>query len=303
MDVAPVSDEVAELGEGPRLDPRTGEVLWVDILAGRLHRCRLEAGRLRTDAVIDVGRHLGAVAPVEAAGGGWVVAAGQGFAHVTEDGRVTVLSEPEAGHQPPTRMNDGACDPDGRFWGGSMAYDETPGAGTLYRMERDGTVQAVVTGTTISNGLGWSPDGATMYFSDTGARTIDAFDFHPGSGEVDRRRTLVRFEGGSGGGGVGDGLCMDDEGCLWVAMWGGAQVRRYDPDGRLLTTVPMPVSQPTACCFAGEDRTTLLITSAREGLSPEQLAAQPDAGRVFAVDAGVGGGPAVPYRPLAGALG
>jgi len=300
MDVVPVSDEVAELGEGPRLDPRTGEVLWVDILAGRLHRCRLTGGQLHTEAVIDVGRHLGAVAPVEAAGSGWLVAAGQGFARVAGDGTVTVLAEPEAGGAPPrTRMNDGACDPQGRFWAGSMAYDETPGAGTLYRMDRDGTVSAVVTGVTISNGLGWSPDGATMYYADTGAATLDAFDFDPERGDLDRRRTLVRFEGD----GVGDGLCVDDEGCVWVAMWGGAQVRRYGPDGRLLTIVPMPVSQPTACCFAGPDRTTLVVTSARDGLAPEALAAQPDAGRVFVVDAGVGGPPATPFRPLPGVLG
>jgi sugar lactone lactonase YvrE len=299
MDVAPVSDEVAELGEGPRLDPRTGEVLWVDILAGRLHRCRLAAGHLRTNAVIDVGRHLGAVAPVEAPGAGWVVAAGQGFAHLAEDGTLTVLAEPEAGGSPPrTRMNDGACDPQGRFWAGSMAYDEAPGAGSLYRLDHDGSVDTVVTGATISNGVGWSPDGTTMYYADTGAGTLDAFDFEPESGELDRRRTLVRFEGG----GVGDGLCMDDEGCLWVAIWGGAQVRRYGPDGRVLATVPMPVSQPTACCFAGHDRATLVVTSARQGLSPPALAAEPDAGRVFALDAGVTGPPAAPYRPLPGML-
>src|ERR671918_744895 len=170
MNVRLISDEAAELGEGPRLDPRTGEVLWVDIMAGRLYRCRWDAGRLHTIAVIEVGRHLGAVAPVDAPGGGWVAAAGQGFAHVAEDGTVTVLAEPEAGQAGRTRMNDGACDPQGRFWAGSMAYDydTSPGAGTLYRMDHDGTVTPVVTGVTISNGLGWSPDGTTMYFADTG---------------------------------------------------------------------------------------------------------------------------------------
>src|SRR5215203_3951932 len=162
MAVVAVSDERAELGEGPRLDQRTDQVLWVDILAGRLYRCRLTGGRLQTEAVINVGRHLGAVAPLEKPGAGWVVAAGQGFAQVAEDGTVTTLAEPEAGPGPRTRMNDGACDPAGRFWAGSTAYDETPGAGTLYRLDRDLVVTPVVGGLTISNGIGWSPDATTM---------------------------------------------------------------------------------------------------------------------------------------------
>jgi sugar lactone lactonase YvrE len=298
MNVRLISDEAAELGEGPRLDARTGEVLWVDILAGRLHRCGWEAGRLRPVATVEVGRHLGAVAPVDAPGRGWVAAAGQGFAHVAEDGTVTVLAEPEAGQGGRTRMNDGACDPQGRFWAGSMAYDERPGAGTLYRMGHDGTVTPVVTGVTISNGLGWSPDGTTMYYADSGAGTLDAFDFDGVSGNLERRRTLVRCEGP----GVPDGLWVDDEGCLWVAMWGGGAVRRYAPDGGLLHTWPLPVSQPTACCFAGPARDTLIITSARSGLPAEALADQPAAGRVMAIDTATTGPAATPYRPRSGVL-
>ena len=298
MNVTLVSDEVAELGEGPRLDPRTGEVLWVDITAGRLHRCLWEDGRLRTLAVIEVGRHLGAVAPVDGAGRGWIAAAGQGFAHVGEDGTVTVLDEPEAAKGGRTRMNDGACDPQGRFWAGSMAYDTSPGAGTLYRMDLDGTVTAMVEGVTISNGLGWSPDGGTMYYADSGAGTLDAFDFDGVGGELERRRTLVRYEGAA----FADGLWVDDEGCLWVAMWGGGEVRRYAPDGGLLSAVPLPVSQPSACCFAGPARDTLIVTTARFELSPEVLAGQPAAGRVLALDAGVTGPAATPYRPLPGVL-
>jgi sugar lactone lactonase YvrE len=298
MNVRLISDEAAELGEGPRLDPRTGEVLWVDIMAGRLYRCRWDAGRLHTIAVIEVGRHLGAVAPVDAPGGGWVAAAGQGFAHVAEDGTVTVLAEPEAGQAGRTRMNDGACDPQGRFWAGSMAYDTSPAAGSLYRMDHDGTVTPVLTGVTISNGLGWSPDGTTMYYADTGAGTLDAFDFDGVSGDLERRRTLVRCEGP----GFPDGLWVDDEGCLWVAMWGGGEVRRYAPDGGLIHAWPLPVSQPTACCFVGRDAGTLIITSARLDLPAEALADQPAAGRVMAIDAGATGPPATPFRPRPGVL-
>lgn len=298
MNVRLISDEAAELGEGPRLDARTGEVLWVDITAGRLYRCSWDGGRLHTIATIEVGRDLGAVAPVERPGGGWIAAAGQGFAHVAEDGTVTVLAEPEAGQAGRTRMNDGACDPQGRFWAGSMAYDERPGAGTLYRMDHDGTVTPVVTGVTISNGLGWSPDGTTMYYADTGVGTLDAFDFDGVSGSLERRRTLVRCEGP----GFPDGLWVDDEGCLWVAMWGGGEVRRYAPDGGLIHAWPLPVSQPSACCFAGQDGDTLIITSARVGLSAEALAREPAAGRVMAIDPGATGPAATPYRPRSGVL-
>ena len=298
IDVTLISDEVAELGEGPRLDPRTGEVLWVDILAGALYRCVWDAGRLRTIAVIEVGRHLGAVAPVDAPGGGWIAAAGQGFAHVAEDGTVTVLAEPEAGQHGRTRMNDGACDPQGRFWAGSMAYDTSPGAGTLYRMELDGTVAAVLDDVTISNGLGWSPDDTAMYYADSGTGTLDAFDFDGVSGELERRRTLVRCEGPA----FPDGLWVDDEGCLWVAMWGGGEVRRYAPDGGLLDTWPLPVSQPSACCFVGPGRDILVVTSARFELSAEALAREPAAGRVMAIDPGVTGPAATPYRARPGVL-
>jgi sugar lactone lactonase YvrE len=294
MAVVAVSHERAELGEGPRLDQRTDQVLWVDILAGRLYRCRLTGGRLQTEAVINLGRHLGAVAPLEKPGAGWVVAAGQGFAQVAEDGTVTTLAEPEAGPGPRTRMNDGACDPAGRFWAGSTAYDETPGAGTLYRLDRDLVVTPVVGGLTISNGIGWSPDATTLYLADSGAGTLDAFDFDLERGEVDRRRELVRFTANA----VADGLCVDDEGCLWVAVWGGGEIRRYTPNGDLMSTVRMPVSQPTACCFAGPHRTTLLVTSARAGLSEAALKLEPDAGRMFALDPGVSGPCAFPYRPL-----
>jgi sugar lactone lactonase YvrE len=273
-------------------------VLWVDIMAGRLYRCDWDAGRLRTVAVVEVGRHLGAVAPVDAPGGGWIAAAGQGFAHVAEDGTVTVLAEPEADRHGRTRMNDGACDPQGRFWAGSMAYDTSPGGGRLYRMDRDGTVTTVLTGVTISNGLGWSPDGATMYYADSGAGTLDAFDFDGAGGDLERRRTLVRSEGRA----FPDGLWVDDEGCLWVAMWGGGEVRRYAPDGGLLRTQPLPVTQPSACCFVGRRRDTLIVTSARFELPAEALAGQPAAGRVMAFDAGVAGPAAAPFRPLPGVL-
>jgi sugar lactone lactonase YvrE len=180
-------------------------------------------------------------------------------------------------------MNDGACDPQGRFWAGSMALDETPGAGSLYRLDPDGDVTVVQRGLTIANGLGWSPDGTTMYHADSGAGTVTAYDFDGARGEIERPRVAVRPEHGAP-----DGLTVDEEGMLWVALFGGSAVVRYDPEGRELARVPLPVSQATSCAFVG---TRLFITTAARDVA----GAEPDAGRVFAADAGVSGPPAVPF--------
>ena len=177
--------------------------------------------------------HLGAAAPTVS--GGYVLAAGAGFLHLDEHGGVHQLAQPEAGRTD-VRMNDGACDPQGRFWAGTMAYDESPEAGVLYRLELDGSCTAVVSGLTISNGIGWSPDGATMYLADSGTSRIDVFEFDRMEGALGRRRTMVHV---SEPGMVPDGLTVDDQGCVWVAMWDGACVRRYSPDGSLLASVSL----------------------------------------------------------------
>jgi sugar lactone lactonase YvrE len=280
------------LSEGPRWDAERGELLWVDIIGSRLHRARLGTdGLLHEVASVQFDRHVGAVAP--AAGGGYVLAAGTGFMFVDVLGDVVELAQPEAGRSH-VRMNDGACDPQGRFWAGTMAYDESEGAGVLYRLELDGTCTTVVTGLTISNGIGWSPDGTTMYLADSGTATVDAFDFDALSGEIGGRRTIVEI----GASGVApDGLTVDEDGNIWVALWGGGTVQCYSPDGSLLRTLAVPADRPTSCAFGGPDRATLFITTAREGLDEAALARQPDAGRVFRVDGlGTRGEPCAPYR-------
>jgi sugar lactone lactonase YvrE len=189
-------------------------------------------------------------------------------------------------------MNDGACDPAGRFWAGSMAYDLAPGLGSLHVLDVDGSVRTVLTGLTISNGIGWSPDGGTMYLVDSGPKTVEAFDFDVDRGEISRRRTLVRIdEGGPGP----DGLTVDDEGQLWVAVYGGAALRRYTPSGREVARVRLPVSQPTSCWFGGPGRDLLFVTTCWEHLDATQRAAQPDAGRVFLARPRATGPPATPY--------
>ena len=191
-------------------------------------------------------------------------------------------------------MNDGACDPQGRFWAGTMAYDESPGAGALYRLELDGSCTTMLTGLSISNGIGWSPDASTMYLNDSGTGCVDAFRFDGSSGTISDRRTLVHIDRP---GVAPDGLTVDREGGIWIALWNGGAVSRYAPDGSLLATVRLPVERPTSCAFGGPGLDTLFVTSARTDLDDDALARQPHAGRLFAIDGlGVRGLPGLPYR-------
>jgi sugar lactone lactonase YvrE len=286
------SPEPGLLSEGPGWHEERQELLWVDILGRRVHRATLTAGgapdQIRT---LELDRHVGAVAPVSR--GGYVLAAGQGFLFADEAGSVRELAQPEAGHAD-VRMNDGACDAQGRFWAGTMAYDESPGAGTLYRLELDGRCSTVLTGLTISNGIGWSPDGGTMYLSDSGTGLVEAFDFDGVTGAIGGRRTLVHIDEP---GMAPDGLTVDEQGDIWVALYGGWAVNRYGPDGSLRATLHVPVAQTTSCGFGGADRRTLFVTTGRERLEEAALERQPDAGRVFAVTGMDVRGPAcAPYR-------
>jgi sugar lactone lactonase YvrE len=284
-ELTPVSDEVAELGEAARWDADRGELLWVDIMAGVLRRAVEDdpvTGGLRTVAELSIGEPLGALAPL-ADGAGWLCAAGRGFRRLAPDGTVTVLLDTEPAD---VRMNDAACDPLGRFWAGSMRYDQRAGGGRLLRCDLDGTVRVMVPGTHIANGLGWSPDGRTLYHADSGTKVVTAYDPEAMAGRV-----LIRPERGAP-----DGLTVDDEGALWVALNGAGEVRRYAPDGSTLSVLPLPVSQPTSVAIGGVTGRRLFVTTAWEKMTPEQRAGEPDAGRVFAADAGVTAPSVRPYR-------
>jgi sugar lactone lactonase YvrE len=292
LEVTAWSETPGLLSEGPRWHEERQELLWVDILGRQMHRGKLAAdgglGRLET---LSIDRHIGAVAPV--IGGGYVLAAGQGFLFVDDAGSIHELAQPEAGRAD-VRMNDGACDPQGRFWAGTMAYDESPGAGSLYRLELDGSCTTVLTGLTISNGIGWSPDAGMMYLNDSGTRCLDAFRFDGPSGAISERRTLVHIDEP---GVAPDGLTVDELGGIWAALWGGGAVNRYGPDGSLLASVQLPVARPTSCAFGGPDRATLFVTTARVELDELALARQPEAGRVFSINGlGIRGLPCLPYR-------
>jgi sugar lactone lactonase YvrE len=288
----PSSPTAGLLTEGPRWHAERGELLWVDILGATMHRASpTTGGGLDMVQTVRLDRHVGAVAP--ATGGGYVLAAAAGFLHVDDFGRVSELAQPEA-RNPNIRMNDGACDALGRFWAGTMDYDESTGAGTLYRLELDGTCTTVLRDLTISNGIGWSPDEATMYLADSGTCRIEAFDFDATSGNISRQRTFVAIDEP---GVAPDGLTVDEDGGVWVAMWGGSAIHRYGPDGVLLSSVSVPVDRPTSCAFGGVDQSTLFVTSARSGLDDAALSRQPLAGYVFCVEGlGVRGNACAPYR-------
>jgi sugar lactone lactonase YvrE len=177
---------------------------------------------------------------------------------------------------PGLRMNDGACDPAGRFFCGSMAQAQTVGAGTLYRLDPDLRVTPVLRGLTVSNGLAWSPDGTCAYFVDSWSRTLDVLHLDD-AGNVVERRPLVEV---SGAGPVPDGLTVDADGGIWVAVYGAGEVRRYDPSGQLSGVVEVAVPKPTACTFGGVDHGDLFITTTQEDLD---LAEHPDSGAVFRI--------------------
>jgi sugar lactone lactonase YvrE len=281
--------EQAQLGEGARWDARRGELLWVDILAGRVNRERVAAdGGLIPVRTYQVPGTVGAVAPVEG-DEGWLLAAGMGFAYLTPDGSLRALAEvAPAG----TRMNDAACDPQGRFWAGTKA--DRAGGAALYRLDPNGRTEVMLDGLTISNGLGWSSDGRTMYFAHTTRRVIHAFAFDGERGTISDGRVLVRVDEEVGG---PDGLTVDADGDLWVAIFGGGRVRRYSPDGELREELPVPATETTSCAFAGPGLNRLYVTTATEYWSDEQRRAEPAAGLVYRFDMDTTGRPAEPFRP------
>lgn len=272
----------ATVGEGPVLDPRTGRLCWVDIVEGVLHQSDLATGE---QTLAGLPTMLGAAVP-RADREGFAVAVSDGFGLFADDG--LVLVDP-ALPEPSRRMNDAKCDSRGRLWAGSTHLDFAAGGGALHRW--DGGASSVVhSGFTLPNGMGWSPDDTTMYLIDSVEHTVLAAPFQAEDGRVGAFEPAFTVDGG-----LADGMCADLDGCLWIAVWGGAEVRRYSPRGELLDRVAMPVEKPSSCCF-GDDG-TLYVTSASADLTDVELAEQPLAGSVFAVSTSARG---VPVRSFAG---
>jgi sugar lactone lactonase YvrE len=283
--------EQALLGEGIRWDARRDELLRVDIIAGRVYRDHIrDDGALASVRVYELPWTIGMIAPIEG-GEGWLLGAGRGFAYLAPDGTHRTIAEiSPAG----TRMNDGACDPQGRFWAGTLADDHHSGGGALYRLDRTGQTELMLDGMTISNGLGWSPDGRTMYVVDSGPRLIHAFAFDPDRGTISDGRILVTVAEDVG---APDGMTVDAAGDLWVAIYGGGQVHRYSPDGALQQVLTVPARQSTCCAFAGPGLNRLYVTTATENWSDAQRRAEPAAGLVYWCATDATGLPAAPFRP------
>lgn len=229
--------------------------------------------------------------------GGLVLAYESGFARLDADGTFA-LSAPVVLEAPSSFLNDGRCDALGRFWAGSVGIaadgNAAAGSGGLHRLDADGSVTTALRGLSLANGMDWSPDGRTFYLIDSLSGGIDAFEFHPLGGLGPRRRAVDL--GLRSGEGFADGLCVDADGCLWTAVWGRGEVRRYTPGGALDRTVAVPVSQPTSCVFAGPALDVLVITSAWHRLTASQRAAEPHAGSIFCVRPGVSGLPGHSFR-------
>jgi sugar lactone lactonase YvrE len=275
----PASSEIYGLAEGPVWDAARERVLWVDINAGAVHTGILRDGRIEARGRFTIAGTAGAV--VCSAAGELLVAGTRGLHTVAADGTVTAGARliPEA---VASRLNDGKCDPAGRFLVGSMALDDRRGEDVLLSIGRTGSITVLDEDLTLSNGLGWSPDGTVLYSTDTVPGVIWSRAYRPDSGTVGPRRELLRITDGSP-----DGLCVDADGNLWIAIWGAGEVRRYSPTGTRLATVAVPAPNTTSVAFVGPGLDTLLITTASEQLSTRQLAEFPDSGRLFtcAVDA------------------
>jgi sugar lactone lactonase YvrE len=271
-----------QLGEGPVWDPDRGLLWWVDILAGHVHSINPSTGaRTRFDA----GDAVGAVGLTRS--GGLVLALADGFELARADGQDLTRVPGFSIDRTVLRFNDGKPDPWGNFIAGTMACDESGNPpGGLYRLSPDGEVTELFGDVGLSNGLDWTDDRRLFYYADSTIGRVDLFDTDPDTGALSGRRPFVTVPESEG---VPDGLTLDAEGCLWLAVWDSGELRRYTPDGRLDTVVRLPARQVTSAAFGGPDLGTLYITTASEGLTPAERAEQPHAGDIFACAPGVSG--------------
>jgi sugar lactone lactonase YvrE len=288
LNVEVVQDARATLGECPVWDQRTERLHWVDIRAGLVHRISPSDG---SDLVFDVGQPVGSVGL--GAAGGLVVALRDGFGLIPSNSdsveAMIEVEKPLTGN----RMNDGRCDAAGRFWAGTIAsaWEQEPGAGALYRLEQAGdtfgTTQ-VLTDLTVSNGIDWSPDERHMYFIDSATQRVDVFDFDLDSGTIRNRRPFAEIPVEEG---MPDGLVVDAEGCVWVALIGGGRLRRFSPLARIDLEIELPVTLVTSATFGGDGLTDLYITTAKHRLTDEERDRQTHAGSVFCCTPGPTGKP------------
>ena len=278
VDIECVVDARAELGEGTVWDPQARVLWWIDIWSKKIHRYDPATGK---DEIWEAPEYLGCVGL--RAKGGLVVTMASGFYFFDPlSGRFDPIVDPES-HLPETRFNDGKTDRQGRFWSGSMF--EVPGrsvefVGALYRLDKDLSVHKMIDKVGCSNGLAWSPDSKTMYFSDSHSGVVHAYDFDAITGDIDNRRIFINVEEL---GAVADGATVDADGCYWVTLPVTSKVSRYDPHGKLMQTINLPTDLPTCCEFGGENLDILYVTSAVLKRPPEHFKYQQKPGGLFAV--------------------
>jgi sugar lactone lactonase YvrE len=262
------------LGEGPVWDAREERIYWVDIVRHEIHSC---TGNGQDHWVINTSETIGAVALHSK--GKLLAALQQGFAFIDLiDGSKEWINNPVE-EVPGNRFNDGKCDPSGRFWAGTMNLHGATNAGSLYALETDGNVRLKIKGVSVSNGMAWSPDGRYFYYIDTATGEVAAFDFDPVSGDIRNQRTVVQIPPHMG---KPDGMTIDAEGMLWVALWEGWSISRWDPyTGALLCRIMLPVARISSCTFGGKDLRDIYVTSASLGLTDIQKKEQSLAGSIF----------------------
>lgn len=269
-----VLNHTSELGEGPVWDMHGKRILWLDIVNGHIHSYYPETSQHTT---FSTGQMTGTI--VLRKSGGLLAAMENGFYEIDENtGEMTFLTDPES-QLPGNRFNDGKCDPQGRFWAGTMSIDESIVNGNLYRYDPNGNIQHFEKNIGCSNGLAWSSDHQTMYYIDSPTRQVYAYDYEAVTGNITNKRVAITIPEGSG---YPDGMTIDAEGMLWIALWDGWGISRYNPlDGQLLQHFEFPAARITSCTFGGEQLNDLYVTSAYTRIDPEEREKQPLAGSLF----------------------
>ena len=280
-----VADVHAVLGEGPVWVEREAALYWLDIKGRKIFRLGPDDELGQWDTPL----RIGSLAP--RASGGFIGGTEDGIAIIDpEAGRFEIIEDPEP-ERGTNRFNDGKVDRSGRFWAGSMDDTEAEATGALYRMDPNLRCSRVDDGYKVTNGPAFSPSGDRMYHNDSARQVTFLFELDR-DGRPSNRRTFLQFAEGDG---YPDGMTVDSEGHLWIAFWDGWCVRRFSPDGECVQTIRVPVARPTSCAFGGRDLDRLYISSASIDLDPEALSAQPAAGGLFVVNAGVRGIAEVPF--------
>lgn len=282
-------DIKAKLAEGALWDNIGERLYWVDIEGGTFNI--FEPGSLR-NAVFNIGKRIGTVVPIDNCR--VLLAIEDGMAVLNIETGTLIYKLSTTIHLEGKRFNDGKCDPQGRFWIGSMSLNDTPGAGSLYCMADDFLLTEKIQGVSISNGISWGLNGDVMYYIDTPTRQVVKYKFNPDDGNINERTIAVQIGDDMG---YPDGMAIDSEGMVWVALWGGFGVARFDPaTGKLLQKIDIPTPNVTSCAFGGKDLCTLYITTASVQMTDDELLQYPLSGGIFYIIVPVKGLPAINFK-------